>query len=143
ARSALHRRREGEVHGRRLRVERPHHDLRERRVVLPSQGRCRLEGGRVRGRSRGQDPEGPGHAEWFGNAFGGALVRRRVAFALAALTLWAAGSAVGSVGPVPSANAQSLAVQIGKAHAGYTPRLGGTRPIFILTLGSDARPGTP
>jgi LCP family protein required for cell wall assembly len=70
-------------------------------------------------------------------------VRRRVAYALAALTVWAAGSAVGSIGPVPLASAQSVALQIGKAHAGYTPRLGGTRPIFILTLGSDARPGTP
>jgi polyisoprenyl-teichoic acid--peptidoglycan teichoic acid transferase len=70
-------------------------------------------------------------------------VRRRVAFAVAMLTVWAAGSAVGSIGPVPAASAQSLALQIGKAHAGYTPRLGGDRPIFILALGSDARPGTP
>jgi LCP family protein required for cell wall assembly len=70
-------------------------------------------------------------------------VRRRVAFAVAALTLWAAGSAVGSLGPLPTASAQTVALLIGKAHAGYTPRLGGNRPIFILTLGSDARPGTP
>jgi polyisoprenyl-teichoic acid--peptidoglycan teichoic acid transferase len=70
-------------------------------------------------------------------------VRRRVAFALAAVTVWAAGSAIGSLGPVPAASAQSVALEIGKAHAGYTPKLGGDRPIFILALGSDARPGTP
>jgi LCP family protein required for cell wall assembly len=70
-------------------------------------------------------------------------VRRRLAFSVAMLTVWAAGSAVGSIGPMPTASAQSVALQIGKAHAGYTPRLGGNRPIFILTLGSDARPGTP
>jgi LCP family protein required for cell wall assembly len=70
-------------------------------------------------------------------------VRRRVAFAVAMLTVWAAGSAVGSIGPVLTASAQSVELQIGKAHAGYTPRLGGDRPIFILALGSDARPETP
>ena len=70
-------------------------------------------------------------------------MRGRIAFALAALTAWAAGSAVGSVGPVPVAAAQTVALEIGKAHASYTPSLSSDRPIFILTLGSDARPGTP
>lgn len=34
-------------------------------------------------------------------------------------------------------------LEIGKAHAGYGTALSGSDPIFILVLGSDARPGTP
>src|SRR5204863_4194052 len=102
-----------------------------------------LEGCRVRRPSRGQGPEGEGDAQPLDDAVGVGVVRRRVVFALAAVTVWAAGSAIGSLGPVPAASAQIVALEIGKAHAGYTPTLGGDRPIFILALGSDARPGTP
>ena len=70
-------------------------------------------------------------------------MRRRVAFAFAVLAVWAAGSAMGSVGAVPIAAAETPSIVVGKAHAGYTPALDGSRPIFILALGSDARPGTP
>ncbi|HEY7400603.1 MAG TPA: LCP family protein [Actinomycetota bacterium] len=70
------------------------------------------------------------------------MSRRRIAFATVALTVWAVGSAVGTVGPVPAAGAQVNLMQIGKAHANYTPQLDGSKPIFILALGSDARPGT-
>jgi LCP family protein required for cell wall assembly len=71
-------------------------------------------------------------------------VTRRVVLALAALTLWVAGAVAGSIGPgAPTpASAQPMFV-IGKAHAGYTPQLSSGKPIFILALGSDARPGTP
>jgi len=34
-------------------------------------------------------------------------------------------------------------LQIGKAHAEFSPSLSGDEPIFILVLGSDSRPGTP
>ena len=65
-------------------------------------------------------------------------------FALAALTLWVAGTVAGSIGPGAAGPASALPrLVIGKAHAGYTPAIGGTKPIFILALGSDARPGTP
>ncbi|HEV8564748.1 MAG TPA: LCP family protein [Actinomycetota bacterium] len=70
------------------------------------------------------------------------MTRRRIAFATIALTVWAVGSALGTVGPLPDADAQLNAIEIGKAHAGYTPALDGSKPIFILALGSDARPGT-
>jgi LCP family protein required for cell wall assembly len=33
--------------------------------------------------------------------------------------------------------------EIGDAHADYAPTLTGKKPVFILILGSDARPGTP
>jgi polyisoprenyl-teichoic acid--peptidoglycan teichoic acid transferase len=71
-------------------------------------------------------------------------VRRRVVFALAALTLWVAGTVAGSIGPGGAGEASALPrLVIGKAHAGYTPVIGGTKPIFILALGSDSRPSTP
>jgi len=71
-------------------------------------------------------------------------VRRRVVLALAALTLWVAGTVAGSIGPAaPTPAAAQPMLVIGKAHAGYTPQLTGDEPIFILALGSDSRPGTP
>ena len=71
-------------------------------------------------------------------------MRRRVVLALAALTLWVAGTVAGSIGPAAPTPAAALPMLvIGKAHAGYTPQLAGDKPIFILALGSDARPGTP
>jgi LCP family protein required for cell wall assembly len=71
-------------------------------------------------------------------------VRRRVVLALAALTLWVAGTVAGSIGPAaPTPAAAQPMLVIGKAHAGYAPQLTGDKPIFILALGSDARPGTP
>jgi polyisoprenyl-teichoic acid--peptidoglycan teichoic acid transferase len=71
-------------------------------------------------------------------------VRRRVVFALAALTLWVAGTVAGSIGPGAAGSASALPrLVIGKAHAGYAPAIDGSKPIFILALGSDARPGTP
>ena len=70
-------------------------------------------------------------------------MRRRVVLALAALTLWVAGTVAGSIGPAaPTPAAAQPMLVIGKAHTGYTPQLTG-KPIFILALGSDARPGTP
>ena len=71
------------------------------------------------------------------------MSRRRTAFALVALTVWAAGSALGTVGPVLVAGANLNTIEFGKAHADYTPVLDGSKPIFILALGSDSRPGTP
>jgi LCP family protein required for cell wall assembly len=70
------------------------------------------------------------------------VTRRRIAFATVALTVWAVGSALGTVGPLPDAGAQVHAIEIGRAHADYTPVLDGSKPIFILALGSDSRPGT-
>ncbi len=71
-------------------------------------------------------------------------MRRRVVLALVALTLWVAGTVAGSIGPAaPTPAAAQPMLVIGKAHAGYAPQLTGDEPIFILALGSDARPGTP
>lgn len=55
------------------------------------------------------------------------------------LVAWIAGSAWGTVAPPPAAQAQAL-LQIGQAHAGYVPTLNGTSPVFILLIGSGARP---
>ena len=69
------------------------------------------------------------------------MIRRLLAVSLA-LTAWLAGTALGSVGVTPQAAGTPL-LEIGRAHADYGPTLDGTQPIFILVLGSDARPGTP
>jgi LCP family protein required for cell wall assembly len=59
-----------------------------------------------------------------------------------ALSAWIAGTALGSVGVSTPAIGQSLFI-VGPAHADYGPSLSGSKPIFILVLGSDSRPGTP
>ncbi|MEP6477044.1 MAG: LCP family protein [Actinomycetota bacterium] len=69
-------------------------------------------------------------------------MRRRVVFVMASLTLWVTGTVAGSIGPAAAPASALPRLVIGKAHAGYTPAIGGTKPIFILALGSDARPGT-
>ena len=66
--------------------------------------------------------------------------RRRIALAVTALAAWVAGAALGTAS-APSAQALPL-LAIGRAHpAEAFPVLDGRKPIFILTLGSDARPG--
>src|SRR5204863_6694988 len=70
-------------------------------------------------------------------------VARALALVLALLTVGVTGSAlVRGGGSSAGAQEQPIAV-IGHAHAGYTPALDGSKPIFILVLGSDSRPGTP
>ncbi|HEX9124423.1 MAG TPA: LCP family protein [Actinomycetota bacterium] len=67
-------------------------------------------------------------------------MKRRAALVVLALVAWVAGSTLGTVAPPKAAQAAPL-MQIGQAHAGYVPTLDGTSPIFILFIGSGARPG--
>lgn len=67
---------------------------------------------------------------------------RKLIAATLALLAWVGGTALGSLAGVAPAAATPL-LTIGRAHADYLPTLDGTKPIFILILGSDARPGTP
>jgi polyisoprenyl-teichoic acid--peptidoglycan teichoic acid transferase len=67
---------------------------------------------------------------------------KKLLIAAALLTVWVTGSVLGSLGSIPAASGQPLMV-VGKAHATFEPALTGEDPIFILVLGSDARPGTP
>lgn len=62
---------------------------------------------------------------------------------VAGLSLAAALTGVGAATfhATPAVGAPVLA--IGRAHAEYGPTLTGKKPVFILILGSDARPGTP
>jgi LCP family protein required for cell wall assembly len=69
-------------------------------------------------------------------------VTRRILATCLALGAWIGGTIAGSLGAAPAANATPLLV-VGRAHADYLPALDGSKPIFILILGSDARPGTP
>jgi polyisoprenyl-teichoic acid--peptidoglycan teichoic acid transferase len=69
---------------------------------------------------------------------------------LAGLVLWVAGATLGAFADGGSASASSGSagnaplLEIGKAHpAQAVPSLTGSKPIFILCLGSDARPGEP
>lgn len=61
--------------------------------------------------------------------------------AVATLAAGVSGLAVATSQATPAASAPVM--QIGDAHAEYAPSLRGDRPIFILILGSDSRPGTP
>ncbi len=65
--------------------------------------------------------------------------RRRAAFLMAVVAAWIAGSALGAAGPARHAAAAPL-FQLEQAHAEYVPVLDGSRPIFVLVIGSDARP---
>jgi polyisoprenyl-teichoic acid--peptidoglycan teichoic acid transferase len=67
-------------------------------------------------------------------------MKRRAVLAIFGLTAWVLGSALGALGPV-TAHAQVAGVAVGKAHAGYTPSLTGSKPVVILAVGSGARPG--
>ena len=68
-------------------------------------------------------------------------MRRRAIFVVMALTTWVAGSALGAMGGSVAATAQGSGIVVGKAHAGFTPSLTGTKPIVLLMVGSGARPG--
>jgi polyisoprenyl-teichoic acid--peptidoglycan teichoic acid transferase len=72
---------------------------------------------------------------------------RRGWISLLALVSFTTGSILGSLssggGVAAQAQSASPSIVIGKAHANYVPTLDGSTPIFILLLGSDARPGQP
>jgi polyisoprenyl-teichoic acid--peptidoglycan teichoic acid transferase len=67
--------------------------------------------------------------------------RRRLVAAVASLAAGVAGLGAATLQATPAASVPLL--QIGEAHAEFAPSLRGDRPIFVLILGSDARPGTP
>jgi len=67
--------------------------------------------------------------------------RRRLVAAFASLAAGVAGLGVATLQATPAASVPLL--EIGKAHAEFDPALKGNRPVFILVLGSDSRPGTP
>jgi polyisoprenyl-teichoic acid--peptidoglycan teichoic acid transferase len=68
-------------------------------------------------------------------------VRRRAAFIVIGLVAWVFGSSLGALGGTVTAHAQSTGVVMGKAHAGFTPSLTGSKPVVILAIGSGAREG--
>lgn len=72
------------------------------------------------------------------------MSRRRTAFLLVALLAWITGATLGGVGTdgAPIARAAPL-FTLGKTNASFVPTLDSNKPIFILFLGSDARPGEP
>jgi LCP family protein required for cell wall assembly len=69
------------------------------------------------------------------------VTRKRWWVALAALTAWTVGGALGTTPPVPQPARADTPVEIGAAtdRANFLPSLTGTNPIFILALGSDSR----
>src|SRR3989304_6283292 len=67
-----------------------------------------------------------------------AAVRRRAALLAAFLVAWVAGSVLGA-GEHETAGANPL-FQIEPAHAEFVPTLNSDEPIFVLVIGSDARP---
>ena len=69
------------------------------------------------------------------------MIGRRVAVVLLSLAAGVAGLGLATIQATPAVSAPVFV--IGRAHAEVTPVLSGDDPIFILVLGSDARPGTP
>lgn len=66
------------------------------------------------------------------------VARRRAAILAAFMAAWVAGSVLGA-GEHETAGARPL-FQIEPAHAEFVPALNSEEPIFILVIGSDARP---
>ena len=64
---------------------------------------------------------------------------RGLTLAVALITAWVVGSTVGATSDPTTARAMPL-FQIEQAHAEFTPVLDGSEPIFVLLIGSDARP---
>ena len=69
------------------------------------------------------------------------MMRRRLVATVAALAAGVAGLGAATLQATPAASVPLM--QIGDAHAEFAPSLRGDAPIYILILGSDARPGTP
>jgi LCP family protein required for cell wall assembly len=65
---------------------------------------------------------------------------RRLGLPAALLAAWVAGSTLGATTPPAPARATPV-FQIEQAHAEHIPVLDGSEPIFVLLIGSDARPG--
>jgi polyisoprenyl-teichoic acid--peptidoglycan teichoic acid transferase len=65
--------------------------------------------------------------------------RRRAPLFVAFVAAWVAGSALGATEPASHAAAAPL-FQLERAHAEFVPALDGSKPIFVLVIGSDARP---
>ncbi|HET9249636.1 MAG TPA: LCP family protein [Actinomycetota bacterium] len=65
--------------------------------------------------------------------------RRRAGLVVALVAAWVAGSALGATQPARHAAAAPL-FQLEPAHAEFVPLLDGTKPIYVLVIGSDARP---
>jgi polyisoprenyl-teichoic acid--peptidoglycan teichoic acid transferase len=65
---------------------------------------------------------------------------RRLAVPIALLAAWVAGSTLGAAPATRHARAMPF-LQIEAAHATHVPALDGSEPIFLLVIGSDARPG--
>jgi polyisoprenyl-teichoic acid--peptidoglycan teichoic acid transferase len=65
---------------------------------------------------------------------------RRLGLPAALLAAWVAGSTLGAATPATPASATPI-FQIEQAHAEHIPVLDGSEPIFVLLIGSDARPG--
>lgn len=66
-------------------------------------------------------------------------MRRTPVFVAAALSVLTVAAALGSITAERPAAARPF-MQIGLAHADYVPVLDGSQPIFVLFIGSDARP---
>lgn len=58
---------------------------------------------------------------------------------ISVLAAWVAGSTLGT-SVAPRAQAAAPLFQIERAHADYVPVVDGSQPIFVLVIGSDARP---
>lgn len=67
-------------------------------------------------------------------------LRHRAALVAIFLVTWVTGTTLGTAPRTSPAGAAPY-FQIQATRAGYVPALDGTTPIFILVLGSDARPG--
>lgn len=65
--------------------------------------------------------------------------RGRAALLAGLLSAWVVGSVLGAVRPAERAEAAPL-FQLEPAHAEFAPVLDGSDPIFVLVIGSDARP---
>jgi LCP family protein required for cell wall assembly len=68
------------------------------------------------------------------------MMRRRLFAAFATVAAGVSGLGVATLQATPAASFPLM--QIGDAHAEFGPSLTGNKPIFILVLGSDSRPGT-
>jgi polyisoprenyl-teichoic acid--peptidoglycan teichoic acid transferase len=65
--------------------------------------------------------------------------RRRIALVCVLAVAWVAGSVLGAT-PKPRPAAAAPLFQLEPAHASFVPVLDGSEPIFVLVIGSDARP---
>ena len=96
----------------------------------------------IRRETAGEAPASPSAGRHHGGIVTSSRTTRSIIAAALALTAWVAGTVAGALGGTAPAIARPDRSRSAARNGSYLPITDPERPIFILLIGSDARPGT-